>query len=302
MGRALPLLRTLLFVPGDRPDRIAKAAASGAVGIAIDLEDAVAVSRKGVAREAVTATLPGLATKAAPVICVRINAIDSGFAEDDVAALEPALHRIDLVIVPMSAEPDGIRRVAQLLSRAERSAATQSGRIGIVPLVETAAGILNAQTLAAADPRVHTLSFGPADLSRELGIVPTADGDEFLFARSQLVLAAAAARCPPPVDGPYLDLGDDDGLARSASRARALGFSGKQVIHPAQIATVAAAFAISSSEIEWAREVDAAFTAAEAEGVSSIRLPNGTFVDYPVAQRARAILAYAPPPIAVPSE
>jgi citrate lyase subunit beta/citryl-CoA lyase len=137
------------------------------------------------------------------------------------------------------------------------------------------------------------LSFGPADLSRELGITPTSDGDEFLFARSQLVLAAAAANCPPPVDGPYLDLDDDDGLIRSARQARRLGFSGKQVIHPSQIATVARAFAASAAEIDWARTVDAAFTAAEAQGVSSIRLPDGTFVDYPVAQRARAILAGA---------
>ncbi|MBU8828050.1 HpcH/HpaI aldolase/citrate lyase family protein [Mycolicibacterium goodii] len=291
--RALPSLRTLLFVPGDRPDRIAKAAASAAVGVAVDLEDAVAVSRKDSARRAAVTALSELPTSGVPVICVRINAVDSGFAEDDLTALEPVLHRIDLVIVPMSAEPDGIRRVSELLTRAERSAATDSGRIGIVPLVETAAGILNARSLASADARVHTLSFGPADLSRELGITPTSDGDEFLFARSQLVLAAAAANCPPPVDGPYLDLGDDDGLIRSAGQARRLGFGGKQVIHPSQIAVVAGAFAASAAEIDWARAVDAAFTAAEAEGVSSIRLSDGTFVDYPVAQRARAILAGA---------
>lgn len=291
MTRALPLLRTLLFVPGNRPERIVKAVASTAVGVAIDLEDAVAISQKDVGREAVATTLPALPSDRAPVICVRINAIDSGYAEDDLVALEPALHRIDLIIVPMSDHPDGIRRAAELLSGAERAAATDIGRIGIIPLVETAAGILGAREIAAADARVHTLSFGPADLSRELGITPTADGDEFLFARSQLVLAAAAAHCPPPVDGPYLDLDDDDGLIRSASRARLLGFSGKQVIHPSQIAAVARAFAANSTEIDWARTVDAAFTAAEADGISSIRLPDGTFVDYPIAQRARAILA-----------
>ncbi|MGB3481690.1 MAG: CoA ester lyase [Mycobacterium sp.] len=291
MTSALPLLRTLLFVPGDRPDRIAKAAVSAAVGVAIDLEDAVAMSQKDVARTAVAATLPTLGVEATPVICVRINAVDSGLAEDDLTALEPALGRIDLIVVPMSAGPDGIRRVAELLTAAEQAAGSDIGRIGIIPLIETAAGILDARGIAGADARVHTLAFGPADLSRELGVTPTSDGDEFLFARSQLVLAAAAAHCPPPIDGPYLDLGDNDGLARSASRARHLGFSGKQVIHPAQIAAVAGAFAASSSEIDWAREVDAAFTAAEADGVSSIRLPDGTFVDYPIARRARAILA-----------
>jgi citrate lyase subunit beta/citryl-CoA lyase len=284
------MLRTLLFVPGDRPDRIAKAIGSPADGVAVDLEDAVALSRKDAARAGAVGAMTELPSGRVPVVCVRINAVDSGLAEEDVAALESVLHRIDLVIVPMSAEPDGIRRVAGLLERAERSAGTE-GRTGIVPLIETSTGILAAPAIAASDSRVHTLAFGPADLSRELGITPTAEGDEFLFARSQLVLAAAAAHCPPPIDGPWLDLGDDRGLLESARRARALGFGGKQVIHPSQIDRVAGAFTASAAEIDWARAVDVAFTAAEAEGVSSIRLSDGTFVDYPIARRARAILA-----------
>lgn len=294
MRQALPLLRTLLFVPGDRPDRIAKAAATPATGVAIDLEDAVALSQKEAAREAVVGALPAIPVEGAPVICVRINAVDSGLAESDVVALEPVLERVDLIMVPMSADPEGIRYVSELLARAEGETGAPVGGIGVIPLVETAAGILDARAIAASDPRVHTLSFGPADLSRELGITPTADGDEFLYARSQLVLAAAAAQCPPPIDGPHLDLADQQGLERAARRARQLGFSGKQVIHPAQIETVAAAFGASSAELEWARAVDAAFSAAEAEGVSSIRLSDGTFVDYPIARRARAILAGQP--------
>lgn len=291
MTRASTLLRTLLFVPGDRPDRIAKAIGSPADGVAVDLEDAVALSQKDAARAGAVGALNELPSAGLPVICVRINAIDSGLAEDDLAALESVLHRIDLVIVPMSVHPDGIRQVAELLTRAERSARIEGNRTGIVPLLETAAGILAAPAIAASDPRVHTLAFGPADLSRELGITPTAEGDEFLLARSQLVLAAAAAHCPPPIDGPYLDLGDDRGLVESARRARALGFGGKQVIHPSQIDRVLSAFTASAAEIDWARAVDAAFTAAEADGVSSIRLSDGTFVDYPIARRARAILA-----------
>ena len=294
MKHALPLLRTLLFVPGDRPDRIAKAAASAATAIAIDLEDAVALKQKEAARQAAVAALPAIPVNDAPVICVRINAVDSGLAENDLAALEPVLGRVDLIMVPMSADPDGIRYVSGLLARAERAIGAPDGDIGIIPLIETAAGILDARGIASADPRVFTLSFGPADLSRELGITPTADGDEFLHARSQLVLAAAAALCPPPIDGPHLDLDDAAGLGRAAQRARRLGFSGKQVIHPAQLATVADAFSASPAELEWARAVDAAFASAEADGVSSIRLSDGTFVDYPIARRARAILAGQP--------
>lgn len=228
MTRPTPLLRTLLFVPGDRPDRIVKAVASGADGVAIDLEDAVAAAQKDAARTSVRSALHALPDDGLPVLCVRINAVDSGLAEDDVAALESVLARIALVIVPMSSDPDGIRCAAELLGRAERSAGVDVGRVGIVPLVETAAGILAAPAIAESHERVHTLAFGPADLSRELGITPTADGDEFLHARSQLVLAAAAAHRPPPIDGPYLDLADADGLARSARRARALGFGGSR--------------------------------------------------------------------------
>lgn len=292
MSAPLPPLRTLLFVPGDRPDRIAKAAASTAVGIVIDLEDAVATSEKAAARFHAVAALAGLPS-ASPVLCVRVNAVGTGLIEADIAALAPVLDRIGLVVVPMSADADGIRAAAALLTAAERTAGVPLGRTKIVALIETSAGILNAAAIARADPRVHTLAFGPADLARELGVTPTADGDEFLVARSHVVLAAAAAGCPAPIDGPYLDIADTAGLTRSAAVARQLGFGGKQVIHPGQIDPVAAAFAPSDDEIRWARAVDDAFSAAEADGVSSIRLPDGTFVDYPIALRARAILTAA---------
>ena len=288
---AQPLrLRTLLFVPGDRPDRIPKAAAAGADGIAIDLEDAVALSRKEAARQAVAETLATLPPDG-PVIAVRINAVDTGLAEADVEALEAVLGHINLVIVPMSSSPAAVRTAAALLGKAEIRAGLEPGRTRIIPLVETAAGIVEARDIAAADPRVHTLAFGPADLSRELGVTPTADGEELFVARSQMVLGAAAAGRPKPIDGPHLDLDDADGLARSAARARRLGFGGKQVIHPRQIPVVAAAFAPSAEELQWARRVDEAFHEAEAAGVSSIRLDDGTFIDYPIAHRARALLA-----------
>jgi citrate lyase subunit beta/citryl-CoA lyase len=285
-------LRTLLFVPGDRPDRIPKAAAAGADGIAVDLEDAVALSRKEEARQAVAETLPGLPADG-PVVAVRINGVDSAFAEADVAALEPVLGRVDLVIVPMCSTPDAVHAVAALLDAAEARAGLEPGRTGIVPLVETAAGIADARAVASADPRVRTLTFGPADLSRELGVTPTADGEELFVARSQLVLATAAAGRPKPIDGPHLDLDDADGLARAAARARRLGFGGKQVLHPRQIPVVAAAFAPTAEELDRARRIDEAFREAEAAGVSSIRLDDGTFVDYPIAHRARALLAEA---------
>jgi citrate lyase subunit beta/citryl-CoA lyase len=137
---------------------------------------------------------------------------------------------------------------------------------------------------------VRTLMFGPADLGRELGVESTAEGLEYLHARSAIVLAARAAGREGPVDGPYLKLDDDAGCAVSSSWSRRLGFQGKVVLHPRQLPIAAAAFAPDERELAWAREVDRAFSEAEAAGVSSLKLADGTFVDYPVALRARALL------------
>ncbi|MGH8869159.1 MAG: HpcH/HpaI aldolase/citrate lyase family protein [Actinomycetes bacterium] len=284
-------LRTLLFVPGDRPDRIAKAFASPADGVAVDLEDAVAESAKSTARAQATGALSA-GRPGGCIAAVRINAVDSGHAEDDLTALTPVLPLLDTVLVPKVSSPDEVRWVAARLDHAEAAEAT-TRPVRLVPIVETAAGVLAAAALAAAHPRVHTLSFGSADLGAELGITPTADGSELRYARSHVVLAAAAAARAKPLDAPYLDLSDPDGLLRAARQARALGFGGMQVIHPAQLEPVRATFTPTTDEIAWANEVDSAFRAAEAAGVSSIRLDDGSFVDYPVARRAREVLAAA---------
>jgi citrate lyase subunit beta/citryl-CoA lyase len=284
----VPALRTWLFVPGDNPPRIPKAFAAGADVAVVDLEDAVAPSRKAEARAGVVEALS--AGRPDCRVGVRLNALASGLLEDDVAELRPVWERIDVLLLPMTTDAETVREVCALLDRVDGGEGPR-----MVPLVETAAGVLAAAEIAAADPRVLTLALGPADLSAELGIGLTPEGLELLHVRSQLVLAAAAAGGPGPIDGPWLDVADDDGLARSTAAARSLGFSGKLAIHPRQLPAVRAAFAPTAEELAWAREVDVAFTDAEARGVSSIRLPDGTFVDPPVAARARALLAEAAP-------
>lgn len=277
--------RTWLFVPGDQPRRIPKALASGADCAVLDLEDAVAPSRKAEARQAIAealAAVPGPGCQ----VGVRLNALVTGLLEDDVDALRPVWERIDTLLLPMTSDAATVREVCRRLHRVDGGEGPR-----LLPMIETAAGVLAAAEIAAADPRVLTLALGPADLSAELGIALTADGVELLHARSQLVLAAAAAGRLGPVDGPWLDLGDEDGLARSAAAAGRLGFSGKLAIHPRQLAAVRSAFRPDAAQLAWARAVDAAFTEAQTRGVSSIRLDDGTFVDPPVAARARALLA-----------
>lgn len=285
-------LRSLLFVPADRPDRIDKAYASGAAGVAVDLEDAVAASAKAEARQLAVAALRAHPQRRCAA-AARINAADTGLDEADLEALTPACPALDAVIVPKVSSAAHVERVAEKVAQLEQAAGAACGQVVLLPTIESAAGVLAAPSIAAAHERVATLIFGPADLSTELNVEPTPEGSELLHARSQVVLATAAAGRPAPVDGPHLTLDDPEGLARSAMFARRLGFGGKTAIHPRQLEAIATAFAPSAAELAWARQVECAFAQAEAQGMSSIRLSDGSFVDYPVARRARALLAAA---------
>ncbi|HEY3614789.1 MAG TPA: CoA ester lyase [Gaiellales bacterium] len=279
-------LRSVLFAPGNDRRKIDKALGLGASLVMLDLEDAVAAAEKEAARSAVCEVLA--ATPAGPAIGVRINALASGLADADLDALAPQLPRIALITIPMADGPDEVRHVAARLDELERAAG--GAPTGLLVMAETARGILAARAIAEASPRVRTLLFGPADLGRELGVEPTADGFEQLHARSALVLAARAAGKEAPVDGPYLKLDDDDGCVVSAGWSRRLGFQGKVALHPRQLPIVTAAFAPGERELAWARDVDRAFREAEASGTSSLKLADGTFVDYAVAARARDLL------------
>jgi citrate lyase subunit beta/citryl-CoA lyase len=277
-------LRSVLFAPGNDRRKIEKAQGLGASLVMLDLEDAVAAAEKAAARGAVCDVLA--AAPAGAALGVRINAVASGLADADLEALAPHLGRVELITIPMVEGPDEVRHVAARLDELERGGEPTD----LLVMAETARGILAARAIAEASERVRTLLFGPADLGRELGVELTADGFEHLHARSALVLAARAAGKEAPVDGPYLKLDDDEGCAVSASWSRRLGFQGKVALHPRQLPIVTAAFAPGERELAWAREVDSAFREAEAGGVSSLKLADGTFVDYAVAARARDLL------------
>jgi citrate lyase subunit beta / citryl-CoA lyase len=296
-------LRTALFVPGDRPERIANAVRCASDAVVVDLEDAVAAEAKGRARDLAVDAIageagsrtdgpwPGEPGSERPAWLVRVNAADTAWFADDVAALAPVLPALSGVVLPMCTTPDDVQRLDAALTGLDVSLVGPTRPTAILPIVETAQGVLSAASIAAASARVHTLVFGAADLSAELGVIATPDGDELLHARSQVALATAAAGRQRPLDGPHLTLDDADGLARSAALARRLGYGGKAVIHPSQLEAVTAAFSPTAAEVDWARAVDEAFTAAEHAGRGAIRLHDGTFVDQPVAHRARAILA-----------
>jgi citrate lyase subunit beta/citryl-CoA lyase len=274
----MSLGRTLLFVPGDRPDRIAKALATDADAVAVDLEDAVADAVKEQARSLATDALAGL-TGTGPAVFVRINGLETPWAEADLAAVIDIGDRLAGVIVPKVESAAQVHRLDETLP---------AGLV-VVPIVETARGVLEAPAIAAA-PRVPTLVFGSLDLSADLGVSPSVEGRELLHARSHVVLATAAAGLVGPIDGPHADLDDEEGLTRSSIAARELGFTGRVVLHPRQLAAVRAAFSPSEAELDRAREVMAAYRRAQAAGVGAVRLPDGTFIDRPVVVRAAALL------------
>jgi len=262
--RATGLLAPL-FVPGDRPERFAKAAASGTDAIIIDLEDAVAPAAKAAARDNLASALPeGMA------VILRINAAGTPWHDEDVAcvARHPALG----VMLPKAEDAGVLARLVERLG---------TGRT-VVALVESALGVHRAVDIAAT-PGVTGLAFGPADYRNDIGCDDGADA--MLLARSTLVLASRVGGLAAPLDGPCFDFRDPALTAAEAGHARGLGFGGKLCIHPAQVAWVRDAFRPTADEAAWAERV---LAAAGSGGVAGV---DGAMVDAPVLARARAILA-----------
>ena len=270
------LLRSVLFVPGTRPDRFAKALAAGADAVIFDLEDSVDPARKAEARGAV-ATFLARPPETTALLFVRINATGSPWIDPDIDVVG-GLDRVHAVVMPKVESAAEIEAVARRVP---------AGRI--VPLLETARGVLHAASIAAARAEVPALLFGAEDLTAELGIPRTIEGEELTFARSQIVLAAASVGAEA-IDAVVTDLGNADRLRVDALRARALGFRGKMAIHPTQVPLINDAFTPTIEEVERARHLVATFEAVHSEGV--IRL-NDQMVEAPVVSRARRILALA---------
>ncbi|MCX5417178.1 CoA ester lyase [Streptomyces sp. NBC_00059] len=251
--------RTLLFVPGDRPDRFGKAAGSGADLVVIDLEDAVAAEDKERARRS-AAGWAGLGTRTV----VRVNAPGTPWFDAD---LRMAAGHGCPVMVPKAEEPAVLGRIAADCA-----------------VIETALGAERAYEVCSA-PGVVRAAFGNVDLSAQLGVAHD-DTLALAHARSRVVLASAAAGISPPVDGVTTAVRDLEVLAADTAHARRLGFSAKLCVHPAQIAPVASGFAPTGEELRWARAV--------LEAGDSVTTVDGHMVDKPVLERARRMLAGAP--------
>jgi citrate lyase subunit beta / citryl-CoA lyase len=272
---ALRSARSFLFVPGNRPERLAKALASGAHAVIVDLEDAVAEADKPAARAAVSAALPAIAAEQRSRLVVRINAPGTPAYADDATLLgEWASQGLSAVMVPKAES-------AAALAAVTRAAA---GAV-LLPLIESAEGVHEVNTIARVSG-VLRLVFGHLDFQLDLDLHCGPDESELDSIRLALVMASRRAGLASPVDGVTVDLDDDARLAADAARSRRLGFGAKLCIHPKQVPAVNEALAPPRAELVWAQQVLAASRAA---GTGAFRF-EGRMIDAPVLERARRIL------------
>ena len=282
------IIRNPIFVPGNRRSMLEKATGFATDAVVADLEDSVPMAEKPAARVLVADMIPALAKSGQRVI-VRINSLDTGLTEDDIAAV--AQPDVFAISVGKITSPEDIKEYSRLLDAAEAKAGLPAGQTLLIPWIETAAGVLHAYDIAQASDRVVAITFGAEDYTRDVGIRRTASGEEVLFPRSLVALAAHAAGVTP-LDTPYVNFRDPEGLESDIAEAARLGYKGKFAIHPAQLEPIRRLFGPQPDEIEYARRVITAWDAASADGRGSLDL-DGAMVDVPVVERARNTLAEA---------
>lgn len=286
----MAVYRTFLFTPGNHPRKVEKSCSLATDAIIIDLEDAVAVAEKVATRGPVRAALDQPRRGKA---YVRVNPFDSDFCYADIKAVVCA--RLDGIVLPKVETPDQLVAVDWLLSALESELGLSPNCIDVIPIVETAVGIANLHLLpgpAGVTGRVKRLAFGAGDYTLDTGMTWSHDEGELYEVRSQLVRASRAANLEAPLDTVWVDIKDDEGFLASCRRVKAMGFQGKMCIYPPQVEQANRVFTPSSEEIAEARNVVAAFDDAEASGSASIQI-DGRFVDYPIVEKARRIIAIA---------
>lgn len=262
-------VQSLLFVPGTKPDRFAKALASGADCVCVDLEDAVPAEDKDTARAAALTALAEGQT-----LALRINGVRTRAGLADVLALAEAPTRPFVLLIPMVEDATEVAIVRAVLN---------DPAIAFIPLIETVRGLTNAHAIAA-EAQVTMLMFGGGDFSAEMGVALA--WEPLLTARAQLVMAAKGAG-KGALDVPFIHMGDAEGLAKECAAARDLGFTAKAAIHPAQIEAIHTAFRPSAEQIA---EAEAALSAYAEAGGAAIRF-NGKLLEAPIIARYRQILA-----------
>ena len=274
-----------------------KALESGADAVILDLEDSVPVASKSDARALVAQIIDG-ATKAEdlarPAIFVRVNGATTGLLLDDLdAVVRPGL---DAILLAKAERTEDVQSAATAIGRLEQQRGMKPGSAEIILQIESALGVYHCFDLIKASPRVAATCFGSArdgDLQSDLGCAWSIEGTELLYARSKVLLdTRAAGGHLLPLDGVFGDLNDETGLIADSCLSARLGYIGRTVIHPKQIAPVKSAYAVPAHEVAYYQKVVSEFESAEKTGTAAI-VVDGKLVDYAMAQRARRVLDLA---------
>ena len=273
--------RSYLFAPGNHERRVEKALGLGADVVILDLEDAVAISEKKSTRELINKTLEQPRNCA---VFVRVNAYDTEFCYGDICSI--VSENLDGIVLPKLESLEDLRSIDWLLGNLEQERGLPNGSIDLMPIIETAVGLVNIREIARADTRVKRLAFGGGDYTRDLGMEWTLKEDELLPVRSEMVLASRFGKLEPPVDTVFIHIKEHDAFRSSCSNILGLGFQGKMCIHPDQVPVTNEIFTPDPEEVKWSQRVIDEFAKAEKAGIASIQI-DGYFVDYPIVEKAQ---------------
>jgi malyl-CoA/(S)-citramalyl-CoA lyase len=301
--------RCELAVPATSPRFFAKAAASAADSLFLDLEDAVAPAQKDVARAQAIQALNGV-DWGRKTVAVRVNGLDTPWALQDIVDVARHAPRLDLILLPKAGSAFDVRFVDQILTLIERETG-RSKRVGIEVLIETAKGVANVEEIAQSSERLEAMIFGVGDYtvdmrtydhvfgrpSERYAVLTDADAagqrqrhwnDQWHFAMARIATACRAWGLRP-IDGPFTDFGDSEGYRACALRAKALGFEGKWAIHPTQIALANEAFSPSGQELAWAADIKALLERTTRDGQGAVG-DKGVLIDMAHLKLADSLL------------
>ncbi len=284
----MEILRSLIFVPGNRANMLEKARHFDADVIVADLEDSVPDDEKDNARRLVSELGPTLCQRGQKLV-VRVNSLDTGLTRQEIESV--AGDHLYGVSVGKAESIIDIKECHKLALAAEKRLGLPSEHIKFIPWIENARAIVGALEIATASPRIVAVAFGAEDYTDDMGVERTEAGDEVYFARSTMAVAARAARVAA-LDGPFVSFRDPESLRADCQMALRLGFKGKFAIHPAQLDIINETFTPGAEEIAYARRVVGAWEEAEASGRGSTSL-DGKMIDVPVVKRARNLIALA---------
>ncbi len=275
------LRRTMLFMPGNNPGMLQNAGILGADSIILDLEDAVSLTEKDSARILVREAMK-IVDYSNVELVVRVNPYTTEYASKDIDVI--ARVKPDALMIPKATEEELIA-IDEMLTKIELEEGFDTGSIKLIPIVETAYGLENVYSIIKSSDRIVAVLLGGEDLTSDLGIVRTKEGEEVFYARNRVATACRAMKVDS-IDTPFTDTNDTSGLEKDTRKAKSLGLTGKSAINPRQIDTIHSVYAPTTNEIKYAKRVLESMEEAESEGKGVFSL-DGKMVDAPVINRAK---------------